>query len=107
MDPPLREASASKPQPREEIINEGARTQRQEVNEKLNKYKKEFANKVSKENYGGVDLFEGTTPLSSAGTPGSKGGMGPMANIDPNDPGVDISGLVGANGRSWKALVNK
>ena len=99
---PLREAAA--PQPREKIVNEGVSSQRQEVNEKLNKYKKEFAEKVSAENYGGVDLFEGTTPLSSGGSPGSKGSMGPMANIDPDDPGVDISRLMGQNGKVWKAL---
>jgi hypothetical protein len=76
---------------------------RQEANKKLNEYKKKFAEEVSKENYGGVNLFEGTAPLASGGAPGQTE-MGPMANIDPADPGVDISGLMNRNGQAWKAL---
>ena len=80
------------------------RKERPEVDKRLNEYKKKFAEEVSKENYGGVDLFEGTTPLASGGTPGAPSAMGPMANIDPDDPGVDISGLMSQNGQAWKAL---
>ena len=77
---------------------------RSEVDKKLNEYKKKFAAEVSKENYGGVDLFEGTSPLASGGVPGGQASMGSMANIDPSDPGIDISGLMAQNGNSWKAL---
>jgi hypothetical protein len=77
---------------------------RQAANKKLNEYKKKFAEEVSKENYGGVNLFEGTSPLASGGVPGGQASMGPMANIDPADSGVDISGLMAQNGNSWKAL---
>ena len=58
------------------------------------------------DNFGGIDVFEGTTPLSSAGSPGNSQEMGPLANRDANDSGVDISGLVGRNSRTWKALIN-
>ena len=88
------------------FVSEAANTKRSSDNQKIREYKKKFAEKVSKEAFGGIDLFEGTEPLSSGGTPGSKGNMGPMANIDPSDSGVDISGLVNRNKDTWKALVN-
>jgi hypothetical protein len=51
--------------------------------------------------YGGVDLFEGTTPApAQASGPGSAGSL---SNIDPNDSGVDISSIPGMN--NWKHLV--
>ena len=75
-----------------------------ETNQKLEEYKKSFAETVSKDSYGGVDLFEGTTPLQSAGVPESGPKMGPMANIDPQDEGVNIDGLVKVAGRAWGKL---
>ena len=59
---------------------------------------------VNKEAYGGVDLFEGTSPLSSGGSV-AKGpqAQGPLGDIDPQDPGVDISSLVGLAGNRWSA----
>ena len=101
----VEQRSAQQPQPEveEQFLAESKDERREEADAKLLAYKKEFAKKVSKENYGGVDLFEGTTPLNSGGTPGEKQ-MGPMANMDPSDPGVDISGLLSQNGKAWKAL---
>ena len=56
---------------------------------------------IGKDAYGGIDLFEGTTP-----TPG--GGQGtqhsPLSGQDPNDPGVDISSLVNMKGAVWNKL---
>ena len=78
--------------------------QREEVDRKLNEYKKNFAESVSKDNYGGVDLFEGTEALKSSGTPGAQPQMGPLANIDQSDPGVNIDGLLKVAGSAWKTL---
>jgi hypothetical protein len=51
-------------------------------------------------------IFENTKPLSSGGSPspshGGKGGA--LRDIDPNDPGVDISGIMKIAGGSWKQL---
>jgi hypothetical protein len=76
------------------------------VDDKLNEYKRSFAESVSKDNYGGVDLFEGTQPLSAGGSINGQPGMGPMANIDPGDSGVDIGGLVKVAGSAWNKLAN-
>tara|TARA_Y100000289_G_scaffold60832_1_gene68227 strand:- start:1618 stop:2043 length:426 start_codon:yes stop_codon:yes gene_type:complete len=49
-------------------------------------------------------IFEGTEPLTSAGTPGKTTAHGPLAGKDPNDSGVDISGLLGLAGNKWNQL---
>ena len=47
--------------------------------------------------FNGIDLFEGTSPMSSAGVPPASGGKrapsSALDGIDPNDPGVDITKL--------------
>ena len=50
-------------------------------------------------------VFEGTTPLSSAGSPGaSQSPTSPLNGISPQDSGVDISGLLGIAGKKWQQL---
>jgi hypothetical protein len=78
--------------------------QREEVDRKLNEYKKNFAESVSKDNYGGVDLFEGTEALKSGGAPGVQQQMGPLANIEASDPGINIDGLIKVAGGTWNKL---
>ena len=50
------------------------------------------------------NVFEGTKPLSSAGSSDAPAGTSPLAGRDPNDAGVDISGLFGLAGKKWNAL---
>ena len=54
--------------------------------------------------YGGINVFEGTAALSSGGSvsngPTEKG---PLSDMDPSDPGVDISGILGMSGGRWSA----
>jgi hypothetical protein len=50
------------------------------------------------------NVFEGTVPLKSAGSPSSPAAQGPMAGRDANDAGIDISGLFSVAGQKWKAL---
>ena len=80
--------------------------QSQVVDKKLQEYKKSFAEKISADNYGGVDLFEGTEPLKSGGSPNAGPKMGPLANIDPSDEGVNIDGLLKVAGGAWNKLAN-
>jgi len=63
-------------------------------------YKKEMEAQRNKLNeavssrFGGIDLFEGTTPISKAGSPGTPSApSSPLQGVDPSDPGVDISRL--------------
>lgn len=48
--------------------------------------------------------FEGTQALTE-GQVSDSPKTGPLKNIDPSDPGVDVSSLIGGNKATWKALV--
>jgi len=51
------------------------------------------------------NVFEGTQPLSSGGAPNAPAApQSPLAGRDPNDSGVDISGLFSLAGQKWNAL---
>ncbi len=60
--------------------------------------RKKMSEAVGKDAYGGVDLFEGTTPAPAQAE--SKQGD-PLAGQDPNDAGVDISNLFGGVNKTW------
>ena len=63
---------------------------------KLNETRKKMLDAINKDAYGGVDIFEGTTPLSKGGDPAAgTSPQSPLAGIDAGDPGVDISSLFG------------
>jgi hypothetical protein len=51
-------------------------------------------------------IFENTSPLASGGspTPSGGGGHGALRDMDPNDPGVDITGLMNIAGGAWKQI---
>ena len=50
-------------------------------------------------------VFEGTEPLSSGGNPNAPSSpQGPLAGRDPNDAGIDISGLFSLAGQKWSQL---
>ena len=51
-----------------------------------------------------ANVFEGTQPLKQGGTSTASSAQGPMANRDPNDAGIDISGLFSVAGAKWNAL---
>lgn len=55
----------------------------------------------------GINVFEGTTPLSSGGnvssSPTQATAGNPLAGLDPNDSGVDISGLLKVTG-GWRQI---
>ena len=51
-----------------------------------------------------ANVFEGTEPLKQGGSPSASPAHGPMSNRDPNDAGVDISGLFSLAGQKWNAL---
>jgi len=68
----------------------------------LKEHKQKLLDAIGKDAYGGVDLFEGTTP---AAAPRSPELASPLGDVDSNDPGVDISGIVALGGKNWKAFM--
>jgi len=71
----------------------------------INEGRKKLLDAIGAGAYGGVDLFEGTTPdiprQRSAESPASS----PLGDIDPTDPGVDIAGIVALGGKNWGAFL--
>ena len=67
----------------------------QERNEKMAASRKKMLDAIGN-SYNGVDLFEGTKPISKAGKASKEPPVqGPLTGMDPGDPGVDISSLLG------------
>jgi len=92
---------------------EETREREEKQRSKLEKMRKNMMESIGKSSYkdiynlNGVDLFEGTTPLKSGGTPSaSPSPSGPLSDVEPSDPGVDISSLMG-NAGLWKELLKK
>tara|TARA_R110000824_G_scaffold234072_14_gene422585 strand:- start:1113 stop:1568 length:456 start_codon:yes stop_codon:yes gene_type:complete len=56
-----------------------------------------------------TNIFEGVEPLSKGGVPSSDGAAdtqaGALAGVDPNDAGVDLSGIIALSGREWKKMI--
>ena len=86
----------------EQASLEAAEKQKQ----KLAETRKKMLDAIGKDSFGGVDLFEGTTPIKKAGSPAAPTGAPSSAleGVDPNDSGVDISSLLGG-ANVWKQLI--
>lgn len=69
----------------------------------LKEYKQKLLDQIGNEAFGGIDLFEGTKP--AAPEMSATQAASPLANKDPSDAGVDISGIVALGGKNWKALM--
>jgi len=67
--------------------------------------RRKILDSVGRDAYNGVDLFEGTTPLSNrdSGRSSSPHGSKALDGVSPNDPGVDISAF-GASSAIWSKL---
>lgn len=68
--------------------------------------RKKLLDEIGKDTFNGVDLFEGTTPIRDNGTPSATSQASPLSGQDPNDAGVDISGIMALGGKNWKTLAN-
>tara|TARA_R100000152_G_C6700305_1_gene129973 strand:- start:142 stop:555 length:414 start_codon:yes stop_codon:yes gene_type:complete len=83
-------------------VNEEATKRR---TQQLAETRKKMLDAIGNDSYGGVDLFEGTTPIKNAGNPNSSGApSSALEGVDPNDSGVDISNLF-SGVDVWKKLI--
>ena len=112
--PPAPAASKSPP-PEQRVYEEVAQAKEraEKSRAKLADMRKNMMESIGKSSYkdiynlNGVNLFEGTTPLASGGNPGSSPSpAGSLSDVEPTDPGIDISSLVG-NAGIWKELLKK
>lgn len=69
---------------------------------KLKETRDRMLNAIGRDAYKGVNVFEGTTPMNQPAATGSAAAASnPLSNIDPRDPGVDISGVFGSMSSKW------
>jgi len=52
-----------------------------------------------------TDIFEGTEPISKAGKSDSHPQAGALSGVDPDDAGIDLSGIMAVAGRSWRDMI--
>ena len=93
---------------RQQIKNTEVHNKSTEVKRKqLKEQRRKMLDAIGRESYNGVDLFEGTTPISAPRSESSTSphGSKPMDGVDPRDPGVDISSFGSAS--IWKKLAGK
>ena len=93
--------------PQQQVVTEAAsvddgaeiRRREQEKMRGLREQKRKMLDAIGQSSYNGVDLFEGTAPMPTKGSQTPSGGAagGPMRDLDPNDPGVDINSIPGLN----------
>ena len=101
----------SRPAPRKaakKTVNETFRQRMREdrkPNKTIQRTKSSLMESIGADAYGGVDLFEGTEPMKSAGSPGETNVRGALSDMDPSDPGVDINGIMSIANRDWSKLI--
>ena len=69
---------------------------------RLNEQRKKLTSALGKDAYSGI--FEGIEPIH-AGSDNPSSQAGALSGVNPNDAGVDISGIMAAGGKHWKTLV--
>ena len=76
---------------------------RKKNNQQLKQRKKQLLDAIGRDAYGGVNVFEGTTPAP----PQKQQGQGPLDGVDPGDPGVDISSVIGKSSAIWSKMAGE
>ena len=68
--------------------------------------RKELIESINKDAYGGVDIFEGVEPMTSGGRSSAEPQPGsPLGDVAPNDPGVNIYGILNIAGDAWGKFI--
>ena len=100
---PLQQAS----QPTQSFVEQASKEAASKKQQKLAETKKRMLEAMGQTAYGGVDIFEGTTSIKKAGSPGaSTSPSSALEGVDPSDAGVDISSLLGG-ANAWKQLIKQ
>lgn len=99
---PIVEAKQQTPQANAALMQEAREQEEEARRKKLLETKRKMLDAMGNSKM--ANVFEGTEPLKQGGAVGSAPAHGPMANRDPNDAGIDISGLFSVAGQKWNAL---
>lgn len=79
--------------------------QRADLEEEKARMLKERKRKLLDASGFGNEIFEGVEPLRKGGDPGEEPSQGPLSGVDPNDAGVDITGIMALGASRWNKLV--
>ena len=86
-----------------------ARPQPQRTNKRspqADRARKDLIESINKDAYGGVNIFEGVEPMTSGGKPSGEPQPGsPLGDVAPNDPGVNIDGILNIAGDQWGKFI--
>jgi len=93
-------------QPKKEITQPAVNKRESEALANLKEQRQKMLDAIGRDSMNGVNVFEGTQPLSSTGEIGPGGPKSALSGVDPSDPGVDISDLAGIFGDTWKVIKN-
>ena len=90
--------------PSNTLFNEELQMKRQakDTTKKLKEHRRKLMDSIGTEAYNGVNLFEGTDPMTNYDVSDSKPGTVDLGH--PDDAGVDISSLLGGASQIWKAM---
>ena len=90
--------------PSNTLFNEELQMKRQakDTTKKLKEHRRKLMDSIGTEAYNGVNLFEGTDPMTIYDVSDSKPGTVDLGH--PDDAGVDISSLLGGASQIWKAM---
>ena len=98
-------AETRKRQP-EQMFDENLQMKRKtdESRQKLKEHRAKLLNAIGKDSYNGVNIFEGTEPMTTAGNSSGGPEIPPVLGDDPGDAGVDISSFMGGASKVWQAM---
>ena len=95
-------AKGMAPQPLVEMTTQRlAQQSPTESSKEFKEHRKRMIESVNKDVYNGVNLFEGTTPAPAEASPTQQASA--LSGQSSEDPGVDISGLLGSVSTHWGA----
>ena len=78
----------------------------QKAKGKLKETKQKMLDAIGRDSFNGVNLFEGTEPLRSAGSPsGAPSPSDPLSTYAPDDEGVNINGILQIANGKWNKLI--
>ncbi len=94
-------------QPKKEVAVPTVNRRESEALASLKEQRQKMLDAIGRDSMNGVNVFENTDPISSAGDPhGASNPQGALSGVDPRDAGVDISDLAGMFGNTWKVIKN-
>lgn len=90
--------------PSNTLFNEELQMKKQvkDTTKKLKEHRRRLMDSIGTEAYNGVNLFEGTEPMTNYDVKDLKPGSVDLGH--PDDAGVDISSLMGGASQIWKAM---